>query len=203
MLIICLSETNLGPSEMLNKMMPTSTTSSSTAIILIIIRLLTVCWVLDQPAGAGGSLSKLQINTRDKRSNFTNFQIRSLFNTNKSFWMRYKRRKYSRLNGFCLIRNHFKQLSTYRYRLHNDQSVSSQSQYSSDSDSFNKRSSEEDPKVFTSGLKRSQAFHTAELLQQQVRLTTFDICVKDDEIFICCGWPWLRGGWKLCSQFSC
>ena len=101
-----------------------------------------------------------------------------------------------------MIRNHFKQLSTYRYRLHNDQSVSSQSQYSSDSDSFNKRSSEEDPKVFTSGLKRSQAFHTAELLQQQVRLTSDNICVRDDERFICCGRP-CGCGWKLCSQFGC
>ena len=145
--------------------------------------------------------SKLILETKDQISQ--TFRLDHFSTPIRVFEYGIKRRKYSRLNGFCLIRNHFKQLSTYRYRLHNDQSVSSQSQYSSDSDSFNKRSSEEDPKVFTSGLKRSQAFHTAELLQQQVRLTTFDICVKDDEIFICCGWPWLRGGWKLCSQFSC
>lgn len=79
------------------------------------------------------------------------------------------------------MRNHFKQLSTYRYRLHNDQSVSSQSQYSSDSDSFNKRSSEEDPKVFTSGLKRSQAFHTAELLQQQLLVDEEEEFLEEDE----------------------
>lgn len=65
-------------------------------------------------------------------------------------------------------RNHFKQLSTYRYRLHNDNSLSSTC--SSDSDSA-RRVTEEDHKVFGSGLKRSQAFHTAELLQQQVCLS--------------------------------
>ena len=61
-------------------------------------------------------------------------------------------------------RNHFKQLSTYRYRLHNDHSLSS----NGSSDSDQRKSNDEEHKVFGSGLKRSQAFHTAELLQQQV-----------------------------------
>ena len=63
-------------------------------------------------------------------------------------------------------RNHFKQLSTYRYRLHNDHSLSS----NGSSDSDQRKSNDEEHKVFGSGLKRSQAFHTAELLQQQVLL---------------------------------
>ena len=61
-------------------------------------------------------------------------------------------------------RNHFKQLSTYRYRLHNDHSLSS----NGSTDSEQRKSNDDEHKVFGSGLKRSQAFHTAELLQQQV-----------------------------------
>ena len=52
------------------------------------------------------------------------------------------------------------------YIQHNDNSVSSAGSGSSDSD--NRKSNEEEHKVLGSGLKRSQAFHTAELLQQQV-----------------------------------
>ena len=69
-------------------------------------------------------------------------------------------------------RNHFKQLSSYRYRLHNEHSVSSQCS-SESTDSYKKSSSGETEtgngnKSFQSGLRRSHAFHTAELLQQQV-----------------------------------
>ena len=67
-------------------------------------------------------------------------------------------------------RNHFKQLSSHRYRLHNEHSVSSQCS-SESTDSYKKSSSgDTDPgnKSFQSGLRRSHAFHTAELLQQQV-----------------------------------
>ena len=69
-------------------------------------------------------------------------------------------------NVSLFYRNHFKQLSTYRYRLHNDHSLSS----NGSSDSDQRKSNDEEHKVFGSGLKRSQAFHTAELLQQQVLL---------------------------------
>lgn len=67
-------------------------------------------------------------------------------------------------------RNHFKQLSSHRYRLHHEHSVSSQCS-SESTDSYKKSSSgdtEPGNKSFQSGLRRSHAFHTAELLQQQV-----------------------------------
>ena len=84
----------------------------------------------------------------------------------------------------CTFRNHFKQLSTYRYRLQNDNSLSSNC--SSESDNTNKKSNEEDLKGFGSGLKRSQAFHTAELLQQQVsKLSLLRQMTQVRETFSC------------------
>ena len=71
-------------------------------------------------------------------------------------------------------RNHFKQLSTFRYRLHTELSASSHC--SSDSRGSSSTSTDhapDPPTSFQSGLKRSTAFHTAELLQQQVRPNIF------------------------------
>ena len=62
-------------------------------------------------------------------------------------------------------RDHFRQLSGYKYKLHKGQSVSSDS---STDDSFYRKSPREEPVLFAKGIKRSEAFHTAELLQKQV-----------------------------------
>ena len=64
-------------------------------------------------------------------------------------------------------RNHFNQLSSVRYSLHTAQSSLS-SNTSTESDSFNRRASREDENFLSKGIKRSTAFHTAELLEKQV-----------------------------------
>ena len=63
-------------------------------------------------------------------------------------------------------RNHFNHLSGYRYKLDNGHSLSSNT--SADSDSFNRKSPNEEKYLFAKGIKRSTAFHTAELLEKQV-----------------------------------
>ena len=70
------------------------------------------------------------------------------------------------LNSPEFRRNHFNHLSGYRYKLNSSLS----SNTSADSDSFNRKSPKEDKYLFAKGIKRSTAFHTAELLQEQVTL---------------------------------
>ena len=70
------------------------------------------------------------------------------------------------LNSPEFRRNHFKHLSGYRYKLNNGHSLSSNT--SADSDSFDRNSPKEEKYLFAKGIKRSTAFHTAELLEKQV-----------------------------------
>ena len=58
-------------------------------------------------------------------------------------------------NSLEFRRNHFKLQET--------------SNTSTDSDSFNRKSPKEDKYLFAKGIKRSTAFHTAELLQERVK----------------------------------
>ena len=86
----------------------------------------------------------------------------------------------------------FNHLSGYRYKLNNSHSLSSNT--SADSDSFNRKSPKEDKYLFSKGIKRSTAFHTAELLEKQVCIY---ICVWQiySDFFLVEYW-WLWGRWK-------
>ena len=68
-------------------------------------------------------------------------------------------------NSPDIIRNHFKHLSTYRYKLH---SFSVSSNTSEESELASKKSPKHEDHFYYRGIKRSRAFHTAELLEQQV-----------------------------------
>ena len=85
----------------------------------------------------------------------SNLSVSSLSQTSKNFF-----------NSLELRRNQNKHVS--QYKPHSGNSFSSNS--SSDSDSFNRKSSKEESNLIVKGIKRSTAFHTAELLQQQVIL---------------------------------
>ena len=75
------------------------------------------------------------------------------------------------LNSPEFRRNHFNHLSGYRHKLNTGHSFSSNT--SADSDSLNRKSPKEAKYLFAKGIRRSTAFHTAELLEKQVCIQLF------------------------------